>query len=474
MSRDTQSGHLGVLLVNPPSAPFYEGVPIRQGVPYSPVLSLATVAAGTLQRGHRVQLVDCNLSPRPMDAVRRAVARQEPDWVGVTLVTPLWDQVRQVVQAVRQVNRKVKVVVGGPHASALPAETLRDLRADAVVFGEGDFALAELIDANDPGEVPGVAVRSRTGDEIRVGERRPLLRDLDQLPLPAWELFDVPSYRTTRLLCRRSPAGWIETSRGCPFGCIYCSKDVFGRNFRTKSPVRVVDEMERMLRVGFREIHIADDCFTANPRRVRAICEEILRRDLRFPWAPVTGIRVDGLDEELLRLMRRAGCYRVYFGVESGSDEILTRVNKGIAVEQVRLMVRASKRAGLETFGFFMIALPGETVESMTQTRRLARELDLDMAKISVTMPLPGTALFDEIERDGRLLARRWADYNLYRPARTVYRHETLDWDTVEQHYRRFYRSFFLRPRFALRRLAYALRHGTLMADLAALVRTKW
>lgn len=465
--------HSSILLISPPFAFVYQGAAVLQGVPHSPLLSLSTLAAGVLARGHRVRLLDMNIHPRPLDAVREAVVRHNPRWVGVTVVTPLWDAVQAIVDAVRSTGTGARIALGGPHVSAMPRQALEEAGADAVVFGEGDEALADLLEADPLEALPGIGVRLGDG-EVRLGPSRSLLQDLDRLPMPAWELYDLRRYSTTHLLSRRSPAGWIETSRGCPFDCVYCSKHTFGRSFRTKSPGRVVDEMARMLDLGFREIHIADDCFTAAPRRVRAICEEILSRRLRFPWAPVIGIRVDHLEPDLLRLMHRAGCYRVYFGIESGSEQLLETVHKGISLDEVRRAVRESRRAGMETCGFFMIALPGETEETMAQTRRFAIDLNLDLAKISVTVPLPGTPLFQRLEQEGRLLSRRWADYKYHVPAYNIYRHENLEWDTVEENLRLFYRAFYFRPRLILRRLAYALRSGTLLADLRAAMRTDW
>lgn len=462
------------LLVNPPFVSFYEGVPVGQGVPYSPVLSLPTVAAGIIRRGYQAHILDGNLHHKPFEAVKKAVRELGPEWVGISVVTPLWEEVLLTIRAVREANPNTHVVLGGPHVSALPRESIMESRADVIIIGEGDDAFADLMDLKKPThQVPGVVVRY-DNDTIEFGPERPYLRDLDSLPMPAWHLYDLKQYKTTQLLCRQQPVGWIETSRGCPFGCIYCSKHTFGSRFRSKSPERVVDEMAHMLDIGFREIHIADDCFSFKPERVRSICEEILKRNLKFPWAPVTGIRVDNLDEELLRLMRRAGCYRVYFGIESGNDEILKRIKKGISLDKIRETIAASHRVGMETFGFFMIALPGETEETMKQTRKFARELDLDMAKIAVTVPLPATPFYKTLEQENRLLTTKWSEFNLYRPARTIYEHDTLDWDTIEKHYRLFYRSFYLRPGFIKRRLQYALRYGTLWSDLSAFFRTRW
>lgn len=464
-----------VLLICPPTAPVYHQAAVRQGVPHAPPLSLASLAAAVRARGMEARVLDLGLHHpgHTLEQARQAAARFSPDWIGITAVTPLWDHCLQIIQAVRQAAPDAQVVLGGPHVSALPEESLTESGADAVIFGEGDLALPELMAAGGLTPLPGVGIRGPDG-EVRLGPARPLIEDLDTLPMPAWELFAPARYASSHLLSRRSPAGWIETSRGCPFSCVYCSKQSFGQGFRAKSPARVVEEMARMLRLGFREVHIADDCFTADAERAAAICEQILSRGLRLPWAPVIGVRVDTLSAPLLRLMRRAGCYRVYMGIESGSERLLDAVHKGITLDDVRRAVSHCRAAGLETFGFFMIALPGETEQTMAQTRDFAVELGLDMAKISVTIPLPGTPLFQELERDGRLLSRRWSDYRYHHPPSGIYRHDTLQWDAVERNLRAFYRAFYFRPGFAARRLARALRSGTLLADFQALVRTDW
>ena len=150
-----------------------------------------------------------------------------------------------------------------------------------------------------------------------------IISDLDSLPFPAYELFDIRKYHQPRISSRRSPLGYLETSRGCYGKCVFCNKNIHGYKIRMKSVLRVVDEMERMLKLGFGEIHIMDDIFTVDMNRAYAICEEIIRRGLKFPWYPRGGIRVDRVTGELLAMMKRAGCYRIPFGIESGSQEVL-------------------------------------------------------------------------------------------------------------------------------------------------------
>jgi radical SAM superfamily enzyme YgiQ (UPF0313 family) len=276
------------------------------------------------------------------------------------------------------------------------------------------------------------------------------------------------------MLARKNPAGWIETSRGCPYNCVYCNKSVFGRNFRAKSIKRVVDEMEYMLTCGFKEIHIADDCFTVDIERAKGICNEIIKRGLHFLWAPVTGIRADRVDQELLNLMKKAGCYRVYYGIETGSNQILKIINKGETTELIRAAVEMSKKAGLEVFGFFMFALPGETEKTMRETIDFAKRLNLDLAKVSITVPLPSTRLFEQLKAECKIKETNWSRYNLYFPARDLYDHPTVGWDIVDAYYKKFYREFYFRPKFIIKRFLNSLLKGQLVDDIKSFFQVKW
>ena len=188
----------------------------------------------------------------------------------------------------------------------------------------------------------------------------------------------------------------------------------------------------------------------------------------------MTGIRADRVDQELLTLMKRAGCYRVFFGIETGSDDVLKIINKGETCDDVRRAVRMSKKAGLEVHGFFMLALPGETEKTMRQTIDFAKELDLDMAKVAITVPLPSTPYFEQLDKAGRIKTKEWSKYNLYFPARELYDLPGLDWDTVEAYYKRFYREFYFRPRFIIKRFRESLLRGQLLNDIKSFLQVKW
>lgn len=463
-----------ILLINPSYASVYANAKIKEGVPYSPVLSLATISAPLLEKGYNVRIVDLNTACGPVkETVFSELRKTSPQYVGITFTTPLYDEMLKVCQWVKEFDRGIKIIGGGQHLSSFPEDTLSNSPLDIGVIGEGDFALLEILEAEDISRVKGICYKNEKGEVVK-NTTREYIGDLDALPYPAWKLFGIEKYRTTDLLARKNPVGWLETARGCVYGCVYCSKNVHGRTFRVKSPQRVVSEIEFMLGSGFQEIHIADDCFNTDIERAKEICRLIVKRGLSFPWATVTGIRVDKIDKELLSLMHQAGCYRLYYGIESGDPSVLKNIKKGITVEQIEFAVKTAKEIGLEVVGFFMIGLPGETVESMQRTIDLACRLDLDMAKMSITIPLPATALYNEWLSRGFIKKVAWTEFNLYTIPEELFDHPSLRWDEIRTYYKKFYHAFYWRPSFIFKRIEQGLKKGTIFSDIKHLLRTQW
>ena len=463
-----------VLLVNPPySKATYEDVDRRAGTLQNPVLSLAVVAAPVLEDGHEVRIADVEMEDEPYGSLERILKQFRPGYVGVTGTTPMAVEMGRIAAMAKEHCPDAVTVAGGVHVTTFPREMLEQRMFDIGVIGEGDFTLRDIIRAEALDDVPGIAFKR--GGAIIAAAPRPLLENLDELPMPAWQLYDIPRYtRTSRLVERHSPAGLLETSRGCVFECVYCNKNIFGRRFRSKSPRRVVDEIERMLEVGFREIHVEDDGFSTNLANAKAICDEIVRRGLRFPWTLINGIRVDRADQELVEKLREAGCYQAAFGVESGSQQILDRIKKGITKDQVSEAISMTKRAGIETFGFFMLGLPGETEETMQDTIDFALELDLDIAKFAIAIPLPGTPMFDEYDRQGLIVTRDWSQYLFHSTSAPVYCHPNLSWDTIVAYYKKAHLRFYFRPRYVARRIWKGFRTGRIVYDIAYAARTGW
>ncbi|MEW6356074.1 MAG: radical SAM protein [Planctomycetota bacterium] len=462
-----------ILLVNPPYTKVtYEDVDRKAGALQNPVLSLATVAAPLIEDGHDVRIADMDLENEPYAFLEKTLKDFQPDYVGVTGTTPMALEMGKIAAKAKELCPSAITVCGGVHVTTFPREMVTDAPFDVAVIGEGDFTLRDLIRSARPDSVPGIAFAR--GGEVVMTEPRPLVDDLDKLPLPAWQLYDIRRYKTSKLVERESPTGLLETSRGCVFQCTYCNKNIFGRKFRQKSPGRVADEIERMLRLGFREIHIEDDGFSTNLNKAKAICDEIIRRGLKFPWTLINGIRVNRTDEELVRKLKQAGCYQAAFGIESGNQQILDRIQKGITKDQVRKAIAITKKTGIETFGFFMLGLPDETEQTMQDTIDFAVELDLDIAKFAITIPLPGTPLFDEYDEKGLILTKDWSRYLFHDLTLPVYKHPNLDWDTISQYYKKAYRQFYFRPKYALRRLWKGVTTGRIIYDVGYALKTKW
>jgi len=461
-----------ILLIVPPTKAFYKNAKIRTAAHFSPFLAPAVLGAVLLEQGFAVRVFDFNIYESGDELFLKELGCFNPDYAGVTFTTPLFGEMNRICQMIKWYDKKICIIGGGAHCSSFPEDTLKHSDLDVVIIGEGDWTLARIIAGEDKEGIDGIAWRK--GDEILLNLKDGFIKDLDNLPFPAWQLYDIKKYATTRVLSRKSPAGWIETSRGCVFACTYCNKSVFGQTFRVKCPRRVVDEMEYMLRAGFREIHIADDGFTTDIKRAKAICDEIIYRRLKFPWAPVAGLRVDRVDDELLNKMRRAGCYRIYFGIESGNQKVIDRIKKGITLDEVRKAVKLCKKNKLEVYGFFMLGLPGDTEKTIQDTIDFAKELGLDMAKASIATPLPATDWFNELESLGLIKSNDWTKLNLYVPSREIFDHPTLKWETIEKYMDKFYRDFYFRPVFIIKRFFKSLISGNLLSDIRDFFRTKW
>jgi len=374
-----------------------------------PPLGVAYVAAALQEAGHDVRVLDCTFLSRD-EAARLALAARA-DVVGISCMATMEEDARWFAEHLR--GRCRLLVAGGPLPTCDPDAFLEHF--DAVVRGEGEQTMRELLAAHeagaDIGAVPGVAYRRAAGARAQgaaggaalCAPPRPFARDLDALPFPARKL--LPNARYIEF-GRRSYGYSITTvmsTRGCPFACEFCSNVVFGESYRERSAQSVVDEIEDCLALGYERISFADDVFTLNGRRVLEICAEIRRRRLRFAWECLG--RVDAFDHATARAMKEAGCFRIFFGIESGNDAILKLMNKQITTAQARSAVEAAHGAGLEVGAFFILCYPGETDDTVLETLRFATSLPLDYAGLTMPYPLPGTAL---LERVGDQVTRPW------------------------------------------------------------------
>ena len=433
----------------------------------SPQLGIAYLAAVSEARGDRVLVYDGNVEEAPLEAVLRDY---QPDVVGITANTT---QIKGAWRdaAIVKAWRDVPVVLGGPHPTVLPDESLELGSVDVVARSEGEVTWRELCDllagqwapgtpfrspesglwaAEAPalGPVSGISYRWPDGRTAH-NANRPPLADLDSLPFPAYHLLRMERYTNLQptLDHVEGPSLAIMTSRGCPYRCSYCAQ-IMPRQWRMRSAEDVVKEWRWLVEEkGAAEIGVLDDSFNIDRQRVLDICDLLIEQGLsRVPWIMINGIRANLTDETLLGRMRQAGCIRTAFGVESGNQAILdTVIGKHLTLDQIRRAFKAAKAVGMETIGFFIIGLPGETEQTMDDTIRFACELDPVVANFSIATPFPGTDLERTIRQKGRLLVRDYDDYVFFE-GQARFEMDGLPAALIERKWKEAYRRFYLRP----------------------------
>jgi anaerobic magnesium-protoporphyrin IX monomethyl ester cyclase len=380
-----------VTLVSPPF----------QALTASPPLGLGILASLLEAQGHRVSLLDFTVGAPSVEDAAVGIAATRPELVGINIKAPSFRSVQQLVAALRR-RCAAPVVLGGPQATFSPELCLRAIGSDFVVMGEGEHPLPALVDAlRDGGSlaIPGLA-RLEAG-VIRLELPGPLVRDLDSLPLPAWHLMPPAGYPVPpEIFYRRFPVATVMTSRGCPKRCLYCaSPAVFGGRYRTRSPEAVVDEIELLVRdFGIQEFQVVDDCLNGSRDHAAAFCEALLRRGLNLPWKNPCGLTLEHLDGELIQLLAASGCYETGLGIESMDPEILRGVRKPwVDPESVFPKLQALRRVGISPLGYFILGLPGETLDSLRRTVDFAVEAPLDVAHFAICAPMPGSELFERV-----------------------------------------------------------------------------
>jgi radical SAM superfamily enzyme YgiQ (UPF0313 family) len=406
----------------------------------SPPISLAYLAS-ILRDGHDVKVLDANVLGYSLDDVRRELKEFYPDVVGITSVTPSIYQADQVAKIAKDVREDCKVVVGGPHATFLPDQTLKKCNfIDIIVRGEGEETIRELAEALDRGEWETVkGITFRKGDKIVSNEPRSFIKDIDEIPFPSWDLLPMDKYQF-----RGQRYASMLTSRGCPFNCSFCaSSRLFGGFWRGRSPENVVEEIRIFHeKFGIENIEFVDDTFTLDQKRAERICDEVVREGLDISWGASS--RVDTLSRRLVGKMRKAGCRILFLGIESGCQKILDTVDKRITIEQARRAVKIVKEAGIQVLGSFIIGFLQDTIETINETIRFAKTLNLDYAEFSILTPYPGTPIYEHAKKNNLLITEDWSKYTGLEP---IIRIEGVSSSKLKSLLQRAYLTFYLRPK---------------------------
>ncbi len=452
-----------ILLASPESKVWNSRQHIHNGLGY---------LAGALRHaGYDVAMYDASVETEPLKDV---LARERYDVVGVSSPTPLIHEAWQAAGAAKALG--AITILGGPHLTLEPDESMQRDEVDLVLRGEGEDAMIEImqmldVDAgvqtnptaprrfshNGWSEILGLSYRT---DKVRHNPPRPLRPDLDNIPYPAHDLFKIDKYTNlnplTDGLIPNSRSYTIVTSRGCPFKCTFCSKPITGDTWRNRSVDNVLGEWRWLVKdLHATEIGITDDIWNRDLKRAKELCRRLIAEGLNTtPWVTVHGMKVNYGDAELYQLMKAAGAKRVGFGVESGNQHVLNNIiKKGQTLDMVRDAFRHAKAAGLQTMGFFVLGMPGETEETMEDTIKFAMELDPDLANFMIAAPYPGTRLWDMLEDMGaEIFSHEWQDLAI-QDNKAHFQLNDLQAELVERKWHEAYRRFYMRPNRLARRL---------------------
>jgi len=429
-----------VCLISPP---YNSAVKSVVGVS-SPPLGLAYIAS-MLRQNHEVKIIDSNILNYTLEDVEKELQSFNPDIVGITSVTPSIYEAYKVAETAKKVNEDCTVVLGGPHATFMPKRTMEECKyIDVIVKGEGEETTKELIENIEKGaslnEVKGITFREE--NEIIDSEPRPFIKNIDEIPFPSRDLLPMHLYQVNGVKYTT-----MLTSRGCPFKCSFCSSSrLFGGYWRGRSPENVLEEMKIVYeKYRIRNIEFMDDTFTLNQERAEEICDGIIKEGWDISWGASS--RVDTLSKKLVEKMKKAGCWILFLGIESGSQKILDTIGKRITLEQVKKAVKILKDAEIQVLGSFIIGFLQDTTETIKETIKFAKSLNLDYAEFSILTPYPGTPIFDYAKKNNMLLTEDWSKYTAVEPIVKIAGASERE---VKALFQKAYITFYLRPKIVM------------------------
>lgn len=367
--------------------------------PYPP-LGLLYVSAWLEKHGYYNEVFDSTFSS--FDTLKWRLLQSPPDVLAIytNLMTKL--NVLKIIELVRsnEVLKSTKIVLGGPEVRNHKENFLRS-GADVLVLGEGEETMLELVKCYDQNKgIEGVqSIAYLKGDGVVETPERMLMKDLDELPLPNRAKIDMQAYFSAWKNKHGESAISINTMRGCPYTCKWCSRAVYGLSYRRRSPKHVVDEIEAIQRdYEVDSAWFVDDVFTVSHKWLQGFVEELESKNVMLPFECIT--RADRMNEEVIQLLKRAGCFRVWIGAESGSQRIIDKMDRRVDVQKVREMIIKAQEAGIQAGTFIMLGYPGETEEDIEETVNHLKTSNPDYFTITVAYPIKGTDLYTEVKAD--------------------------------------------------------------------------
>lgn len=386
------------------------------GMSFYPPLGLCYITNMLEKHGNKVKIIDRNALMTKnsgnkfiVDSItRKELEHFYPEFVGITVTTPTFFDVRtNLLKMIRSIDKNIRIVVGGPHASALPEEILaKNDDIDIICHGEGEMTMLELVNGNKLEDIQGISYRN--GQSIVSNQDRQPYPNIDEFCFPARHLVDMEFY------CSRNPfimhglysrATTLCTSRGCAFDCTFCAgKVAVGKKVRLQSPQLVIEEIEMLIKdYKVEGLYFTDDMFDINKSRTENICERLIQRGLHKKIYWNAQIRASSVDKDLLKLMKKAGCIRVDIGFESGSQRTLDRINKKTTVEQNYKAAKILHEVGLQFHANIIVGIPGEDEDDIQKTELMIKRIKPHWVGFGEFIPLPGSKLYNELVAQGKL-----------------------------------------------------------------------
>ncbi|HOZ16415.1 MAG TPA: radical SAM protein [Candidatus Portnoybacteria bacterium] len=444
-----------ILLINPPSPDNSiiirdfnrSGRTSKERIVW-PQISLAYLAA-MVPENLTVEIIDCIAENIKWPELTDILKKKKPRYLASQVITSTLHNDLKIFQEIKKINPKTITMTMGPHATALTEKTLlENSELDFIFTYEPEKTFAELItnienSKNNFQSIKGLAYKEN--DEVIMNEKRDYIINLDELPIPRHDLLPLKKYVFPFMA---SSFTFVVPSRGCPFPCTFCRQPVmWAKKFRSRSVESILKELKFIKNLGINEFIFQSDTFTVDKNIVIDLCKKMIDEKLNFKWS--TNSRVDTVDEEMLAWMKKAGCWMIAFGIESGSQKVLDKAKKGITLEQIRTTINLTDKIGIKIYGYFIIGLIKETKETIRETINLAKELPITFAIFHTAAPYPGTEFYEEVKKNGWLTSEKWEDINQGTTAPINY--PNLSSKEINKGIKKAYRKFYFRPKAVIR-----------------------
>ncbi len=452
-----------IVFVNPPLSSEEKMGDLAEGSSNAPPLGLCYLAAMTRKEGYNTKIVDAEALQLNLIKTADKILKLNPKYIGLTATTISIYNAANLAVILKKHNKDLKIIIGGAHITAVPEETMQKFDCfDVGILAEGELTIVNLLNALKKNKnLKGVkGIIFRKNNKLVKTEPADFIIKLDDLPYPAWNLLPklTKYYRPALFSFQRLPSTTLVTSRGCPNKCTFCDRAVFGNIFRMHSTDYIMGMIKHLMkRYGIRDILFQDDTFTLHRRRLIEICNRIIKEKIDLTWS--CNSRINTVDYKLLKLMKKAGCYSIAYGIESGSSKIIKILQKDIDLNLAKKIIDDTERAGIRTRGYFMVGNPGDTDKTIRESIAYSKKLNLSYIHVQALTPFPGCEIHDNWQKYG-YLDDDWRKMN---ERNIIFVPHGLTKKKLNQYMKEFYWGFYFRPKVILKHLRYVFEPSFLL-----------